>query len=800
MLVSKLGVLPPTTGRSTIEDQLRLSSRYYNDLVAIENGRRAAIRAAIADSSDAIGELDAEIAAADLWVKTVVEMIKDARINKRSREVSDRHARALATAKQQRSVITVVRAVWARRQRIALSGERVEEHLNPTDASVLIGDGAVGVLWARCERCKNDNVLPPPMTPEAIAAVAAYKPPEKQSVHERRTAGKAYKKLVAAANVNGRVPSVIEEINEIAAALARNARKWASRENVPPQFRHGGLYSGTYLSVERAVEAAKNPPDVPGRNQRHWLDPIDFHRYDGEGSVGSQVQWRNKTKDGAPPKTADLFVDAGQMRTIAQIEDVRPKATVVRLGLVEYLSAQVDLLTATGMSAESISKIQKLGSLPGWALLPVERRRTLAKTINAERALPKENAPPRQDALATLRVRVASDDRGKPIWATFPMLLDRPLPDGIVKWVKVTRRFIGPREQWSCEITVDEAPTAPRCGVGKVVLHCGWYREPPSALEHAGRLRVATWMDEHGHSEHVHLAADGRGIESGMDKADSLESIRSRYLDSVIALLTDWLDVHADLVPEWMRARTIRRDGPASRPLPTVAQALAYMRQWRAPGKLAALVRYWREHRFDGDDDAFLGTESWRYRDHHLWEWQRSQETNSQRRRKNDYRVLGAQLGRAYGTLVIDNVDYSALARPEAPAGIKTSGTSRRQADAGKTGPETGYAREEDWTQRHRRIVAPSILREVATNAMRRRGGTVEKIDAKNESIECPKCGEVHPAQQHVREHLFACTKCTLNGVDVDTVACLNALRRAGCEEQVRKIIKRMERVTIAAE
>src|SRR5690606_14013043 len=64
----------------------------------------------------------------------------------------------------------------------------------------------------------------------------------------------------------------------------------------------------------------------------------------------------------------------------------------------------------------------------------------------------------RLHARTTLRIRIGSEGRD-PVWASFPMIMHRPLPpDGIVKQAAVKLARIGTRERWELHVTV-QAPS-----------------------------------------------------------------------------------------------------------------------------------------------------------------------------------------------------------------------------------------------------------------------------------------------------------------------------------------------------
>src|SRR3990172_8746085 len=122
----------------------------------------------------------------------------------------------------------------------------------------------------------------------------------------------------------------------------------------------------------------------------------------------------------------------------------------------------------------------------------------------------------RRFARTYLEVRVGTDEHRGPVWASWPMVQHRPLPAGRLKRVTVSRRMRGPREEGSCEITLD-TERAPRVGVvGAVAIDIGWRLMP------GGGIRVASWLGTDGESGELRVEPE---IVSGLQKVESLSSI-----------------------------------------------------------------------------------------------------------------------------------------------------------------------------------------------------------------------------------------------------------------------------------
>lgn len=476
-----------------------------------------------------------------------------------------------------------------------------------------------------------------------------------------------------------------------------------------------GVYWGTYLLVEAAHGDAMGAPLYDGTQPN---DPR-FVRWSGKGRVGVQFQ---KGLD-----VADLFSNDTRVR-----------------------------------------------------IVPVDER-AWTSPVRGER---------RRLARTSLRLRVSSEGRA-PVWASWPMIMHREIPAGArIKLITASVHKIGPREEWSCEITVDEPARTATGAQGTIAVHLGW-------LETEAGLRVATWMDNTGETGQVVVSAEARtqvpskitadglvsfgvnnprgmawrggGALHEIRKADELRSIRDKKFDAALAELVSWL--RTEDVPEWMLRRTVRN----REAVPSQAQALAYLSGWKAQAKLAALAHEWRNHRWDGDTEAFEALEAWRYHDFHLWQWESSQRTGGLRRRKNEYRVLAAQLGERYATVLMD--------------GVKLDTIARRKKTEDKVDPAAPRA--------NRQAAAAGEFRDVVENAAKVRGADVQRIAPAGLSTTCPVCGMDDPAHKDVDRHEFGCTECGYTN-DLDRVALLNMLYRGGCKEEVASIIERAKKAGAA--
>lgn len=327
--------------------------------------------------------------------------------------------------------------------------------------------------------------------------------------------------------------------------------------------------------------------------------------------------------------------------------------------------------------------------------------------------------PRRGRRFYTLRMRVSSDEHKAPVWAEWPMVMHRPMPEGArIKVATATCRRDGYRDRWTVEITVSMADPKPRFGKA-IGVDIGW-----RAI--GDGVRVAYWYDQDGKEGEVKIDAT---MLSSLTKAASLRAIRDRSFNETRGDfdrpasetkpargahgLVGWLQGRE--LPEWLRAATVRR----GKDLPTSAQATAYIAQWRSQSKLAGLVRRWKDNRMSGDEAIFEALVAWAKQDYHLWQWETEQRHQSLERRKHFYRNFAARIASEYATVVVEDFNLSRMAK-------------RPSIDAD---PHNEAAN----ATRH--LVAPSKLRDALENAVRARGGQWVEVPAEYTTIKHHESG-----------------------------------------------------------
>lgn len=323
-----------------------------------------------------------------------------------------------------------------------------------------------------------------------------------------------------------------------------------------------------------------------------------------------------------------------------------------------------------------------------------------------------------------LRIRIGSDGR-QPIWATFPMIMHRPLPEGSrVKRVTVNRRSIGTRTEWTVDFTIDVSAVRPEQHPvsGTVAIDVGWRQMDD------GSIRVATWDASDDQKGYLELPAD---LISALTYHRTLNSIRRQNHNEALARLVEYFREHP--MPEWMRQEMSRGENELS-----PAQACAALAQWRSMRRLARLTRRWAQEGVTAEHQAaYDELEAWRYHEFHLYEWEANQQKKSQRRRKDLYRNFAAQLSRCYRVLVLEDFKLDRIAR----------------------NPDVDEDTENETARSNRQLVAVYELRDTLGNAFKR-CGEVAIVPPQHSTQICHACGVVNQGWDQAAELEHRCCAC----------------------------------------
>ena len=317
-----------------------------------------------------------------------------------------------------------------------------------------------------------------------------------------------------------------------------------------------------------------------------------------------------------------------------------------------------------------------------------------------------------------LSVRIGSNPDRSPVWAKFPISLNRPLPEGgLITWVRVRRDRIGTQWNWHVIFTVrggERQRNWQKSNAGIVAVELGW------RMVESG-LRVCRWRGGDGGSGELVLPPE---LLARWPKSADLQSVRDQNFNAMRDELIAWLSGRD--VPAWL------------------AEEKKTLALWRSPERLAKLAWDWmgltpttrREPiaRFDGDESMLGRLMEWRKQERHLANWQANNVAKAERNRLDLYRNFAAGLGARYAAVAVEDTDWAKLNRTP-PV---------------EEGPEDGALRH------HFRHAAVGTLIECLANAMRKievpagdttrtcvHCGHVEAFDARAIHRICGHCGQV---------------------------------------------------------
>ena len=244
---------------------------------------------------------------------------------------------------------------------------------------------------------------------------------------------------------------------------------------------------------------------------------------------------------------------------------------------------------------------------------------------------------------AICNFRVASDPKGKPIFARVPIIFHRELPEGSsLKWAYLERRMMANKVKWKIRLTVDTTVDVDRDSNSWCAIHYGW------TMQSSG-LRVAIWQGSDGKQGAVVLPTKHCNDYARLDET---KQARDVAFNTAVESLKEWLSDRDD-IPEWL------------------AEVKPRLHVWRAHGRLAGLVWRWRESRVDGDESIFNELEEWRKFDKHKWQHECRLSARVARRRKDLYRNVASQLSSQYGVLYAARIEVKKITQTGKPEDLE---------------------------------------------------------------------------------------------------------------------------------
>jgi len=383
-----------------------------------------------------------------------------------------------------------------------------------------------------------------------------------------------------------------------------------------------------------------------------------------------------------------------------------------------------------------------------------------------------------------VHMRIQSDEKGKPIWASWPLVMHRPLPPGArIMNARVCRESIAGEARWSLLLSIrtHEEPVVPATHPDDwIALDLAWRKLPKG-------LRVGYLVSTTGEEIEVFLPPE---VTERLYKIRSLASIREQHLNDLKDWFPDWLATQP--IPEALRTFVFYKhddvddvdddddddnddndddndDGKPRTRILSRAQLVSRMRRWKAPRRFARWILKWAENRWPGDEEGFLrangkiernedgkacGSTLWREKDKHLWIWGTHLRDKVYRRRREVYRLLGNWLAKEYGGFVYEKLDLRTLQRHQEP-----------EEEKGEIAP----------ARAQQPMASPSELRDCIKAAFEKARRKVIAIDPKHTTQRCASCGclnDVPPDVVHI-----TCVECG-EIWDRDANACRNLLYR----------------------
>lgn len=299
----------------------------------------------------------------------------------------------------------------------------------------------------------------------------------------------------------------------------------------------------------------------------------------------------------------------------------------------------------------------------------------------------------RRRAMRTkLHMRVQSEQT-KPVWAVVPIVMHRPLPPGVVKWVHLFREPTANSNRWRVQIVVDmKEPSAPQASAAPSTagIDVGWRAFPD------GSIRVASLVGDDGLCEELRLPAK---LVAKSQHPNDLRAVRDKILNEMKPPVLEWLKTTSeDLGSElsWQHAD-----------------------KWRSPGKFIRLLRL---HGDKMPQDLKEHLEQYRRRDLHLWQWEVFERRKFLFQRRELFRLWAAKLAAKYKLVGLEAFDLSTFSR-FAPAEEKPKSDGRI-------------------VRANKAVACASGLRLVIRSAVEGRGGRVVEVPAHNTTKQCAFCAQ----------------------------------------------------------
>lgn len=338
---------------------------------------------------------------------------------------------------------------------------------------------------------------------------------------------------------------------------------------------------------------------------------------------------------------------------------------------------------------------------------------------------PETERPQRLKRRTRVQIRIDSEDR-KPVWATFSMMMHRPLPEkAVLTWVKVQRMYVAGRYIWKLLLTMNVPDALPVTDRPTIGIDLGWRKRPDG-------MRAAAWVSSTGSLGTLVLP---QSIQDRLDKADSIRSFRDRETDTMREKLSAMLKKL--VLPEPLRAEAKN------------------LHLWKSGKRFERLLWRWYSHRCAGDAPALALLEAWQRRRMHLWQYERGMRAGALCDRRDLFRSFACCVAQTHGVVAIEDWNMTTVVEhPEPEEDDPATPVSRRQ----------------------RVVTGASLLRLALISAVHQAGGTIMRVPVELTTLRCSYCGVVNNFDKKILEH--TCTACKVTW-DQDYNAARNLLAGA---------------------
>lgn len=189
---------------------------------------------------------------------------------------------------------------------------------------------------------------------------------------------------------------------------------------------------------------------------------------------------------------------------------------------------------------------------------------------------------------ALVDIRVGSDEKKNPVWATFPVMLHRPIPPEAVicvAWILVRKHGIRFKYTFQLNLKLPNGRVRAAGAAGAVALHLAWRQEdlPDAEIGAESGLRVGYAVGTDGVSTPIFMpTSEGRNkwgkhprsVQDALALENRLRGFSDEHFNVAREVLVGWLK-GATEVPAWMRHEA------STAP------------HWRMHGKLERITRWW---------------------------------------------------------------------------------------------------------------------------------------------------------------------------------------------------------------